>query len=41
MMDEMILFQCYILIIRFILNILKNNLVYNVKSFNKIKKDQN
>ena len=38
MMDkiEVILFQYYILIIRFILNILKNNLVYNVKSFNKI-----
>ena len=38
MMDkiEVILFQYYILIIRFILNILKNNLVY-VNSFNKIK----
>ena len=35
---ELIPFQYYILIIRFILNILKNNLVYNVKSFNKIKK---
>ena len=43
MMDkiEVILFQYYILIIRFILNILKYNLVYNVKSFNKIKKNQN
>ena len=40
MMDktEVILFQYYILIIRFIFNILKNNLVDNVKSFNKIKK---
>ena len=40
MMDkiEVIQFQYYILIIRFILNILKNDLVYNVNSFNKIKK---
>ena len=39
MMDkiEVILFQYYTLIIRFILNILKNNLVYNIKPFNKIK----
>ena len=39
MMDkiEVILFQYYILIIRFILKFLKNNLVYNVRSFNKIK----
>ena len=40
MMDkiEVIPFQHYILIIRLILNILKNNLVYNVNSFTKIKK---
>ena len=40
MMDkiEVIPFQYYILIIRFILDILKNNLVYNIKSFKKIKR---